>query len=46
MLKQIQKFLKLEAASGILLLVSALLAMIFCPILIWNQLYFSFLQRK
>ncbi|ASU15822.1 Na+/H+ antiporter NhaA [Actinobacillus pleuropneumoniae] len=45
MLKQIQKFLKLEAASGILLLVSALLAMIFANTDL-NQLYFSFLQTE
>ncbi|WGE88917.1 Na+/H+ antiporter NhaA [Actinobacillus arthritidis] len=43
MIKQIQKFLKLEATSGILLLISALLAMIFANTDL-NQLYFSFLQ--
>ncbi|AIJ31766.1 Na+/H+ antiporter NhaA [Actinobacillus suis] len=45
MIKQIQKFLKLEAASGILLLVSALLAMIFANTDL-KQLYFSFLQTE
>lgn len=45
MIKLIQRFLKLEASSGILLLVSALLAMI-CANTALNSAYFSFLQTE
>ncbi|AAP95657.1 pH-dependent sodium/proton antiporter [[Haemophilus] ducreyi] len=45
MIEKIQKFLKLEAAGGILLLIAALLAML-CANSVFSPYYFEFLQTQ